>query len=82
VLISILVENFKIYIDHIKKPTDSFVFVELIAFVCFSNLQNSSRLSGSDVNQAKDEFEDHLACRVYHSTTGVFHQPVGRVFTS
>ena len=71
-----------LYRSH-PNPTDSFIFVELIAFVLlFSNLQNSSRLSGPDVNQAKDEFEDHLACLVYHSTTGVFHQPVGRIFAS
>ena len=48
----------------------------------FPSLQNSSRLSGADLNQAKDEFEDHLSCLVYHSTIGVFHQPVGRDFST
>ena len=58
----------------------------LIAHLCvmilFRSLQDSSIwLSGADVNQAKDEFKDLLSCHVYHSTIGVFHQPVGRVFT-
>ncbi len=32
-----------------------------------------------DLNQAKDEFADHLARLVYDSTHGVFHQTVGKV---
>jgi len=28
----------------------------------------------------KDEFEGHLSCLVYHSTIGVFQQPIDRVF--
>ena len=81
-LTSIVIKNFKICIDHITNPTNHFVFVELIAFVLlFSSLQNSSRLSASDASQAKDECEDNLSCLVYHSTIGVFRQPVGRDFT-
>ena len=64
-------------------PSLFFVFVEPIIVVLLfffpNRLQDPPR---PDVNQAKDEFEDYLCCLVYHSTIGVFHQPVGRFFTS
>ena len=82
-LTSIIIKDVKNCIDHLTNLTDALVFVELTGFVLmFPSLQNSSRLSGAKVNNAKDEFEDHLACLLYHSTVGVFHQPVGRYFTS
>ena len=80
---AILVENYKFCIEHTPRIRPSkLVFVALIAFVLlFPSLQNSSRLSASDVSQAKDEGGDNLSCLVYHSTIGVFRQPVGRDFT-
>jgi len=35
--------------------------------------------TGLAQNLAKDEFEDDLACLVYHSTLGGFLQPVGKL---
>ena len=82
-LTSIIIKDVKNCIDHLTNLADGLVFVELTAFVLmFPSLQNSSRLSGAEVNNAKDEFEDHSACLLYHSTVSVFHQPVGGYFTS
>lgn len=76
---SIAIKDFELrFLSKISK----FVLVTSRIRPTYFVLQNCSRLSGPDVNQAKDEFEDHLAYLVCHSTTGVFHQSDGRVFTS
>lgn len=56
---------------------DVYCLLRFILFNCRGFFQ-----TGLEPNRAKDDFEDPLACLMFHSTLGVFFQPVGKFSSS